>query len=70
MAKVEGQTVNIGDIVCFKSDVEQAGKIIKIKNTSWGADLVLESLSDSGFEGDYIGADTTTTVSADECWIE
>jgi len=30
-ATVEGQAVKLGDWVCFKSDIEQSGKIIAIK---------------------------------------
>ena len=33
MATVEGVTVNIGDWVGFKSDIEQSGKIVAIKQT-------------------------------------
>ena len=71
MAKVEGNTVNVGDVVCFKSDVEQSGRIVGTKKASWGGDeLVLEALGDSGFSGDYIGGDDRTTVAAEDCWIE
>jgi hypothetical protein len=64
MATVEGQRVNVGDYVCFKSDVEQCGQIVKIT----GNVLVLKR--DSGFEGAYIGGSTTTQVDARDCWIE
>ncbi len=71
MAKVDGNTVSIGDVVSFKSDVEQAGRIVGVKKASWGGDeLVLEALNDSGFSGDYIGGDDTTTVAAEDCWLE
>ena len=68
MATVDGQTVNIGDWVCFKSDIEQSGKIVEIKKTYSGTRLVLENTS--GFSGDYIGGETITTQTARDCWIE
>jgi hypothetical protein len=51
VAKVDGETVKVGDYVCFKSDVEQCGKIYLIK----GDRLYLQAGS-SGFQGDYIVA--------------
>ena len=68
MAKVEGQTVNIGDWVGFKSDIEQSGKIVAIKQTYAGTSLTLENTS--GFSGDYIGGSTITTELARDCWID
>jgi hypothetical protein len=67
-ARIEGITVNIGDWVGFKSDIEQAGKIVAIKQTYAGTSLTLES--EHGFHGDYIGGDTITTVLARDCWID
>ena len=69
IAYVEGQGVGIGDYVSFKSDIEQVGQIIKIKKNLFGrTELVLENFN--GFSGDYIGGQTQTVVSADECWME
>ena len=68
MATVEGQIVNIGDWVGFKSDIEQSGKIVAIKQTYAGTSLTLENTS--GFSGDYIGGDTITTELARDCWID
>ena len=68
MATVDGQTVNIGDWVCFKSDIEQSGKIVEIKKTYAGTSFVLENTS--GFSGDYIGGETITTELARDCWID
>ena len=68
MATVGGQTVNIGDWVSFKSDIEQSGKIVAIKQTYAGTSLTLENTS--GFSGDYIGGDTITTELARDCWID
>jgi hypothetical protein len=70
-AQVDGQTVKVGDFVSFKSDVEQGGKITAMKNASWGGkELTLESSSEYGFNGDYIGGEATTTVLASDCWID
>ena len=67
-ARVEGVTVNIGDWVGFKSDIEQSGKIVAIKQTYAGTSLTLENTS--GFSGDYIGGETLTTELARDCWID
>ena len=68
MAQVDGQTVKIGDWVGFKSDIEQSGQIVEIKQSYMGHSLVLENKS--GFHGDYIGGDTITTELARDCWLE
>ena len=68
MATVEGVTVNIGDWVGFKSDIEQSGKIVDIKSSYMGVSLILEN--QSGFSGDYIGGETITTELARDCWID
>lgn len=66
---VDGKTVKVGDWVCFKSDIEQCGKIVKIRTDSFGkAELVLER--ESGFDGDYIGGETRTVERAADCWVE
>jgi hypothetical protein len=67
-ATVDGQVVKVGDSVCFKSDVEQSGKIVDIKKTYSGVSLTLES--EYGFHGDYIGGQTITTELARDCWVE
>jgi hypothetical protein len=67
-ALVDGQEVTVGDVVCFKSDVEQTGVIVEIKQSYTGKALVLESKY--GFSGDYIGGQTITTELARDCWIE
>jgi hypothetical protein len=68
VAKVDGQEVQIGDWVCFKSDIEQSGKIVAVKQTYAGASLTLENVN--GFHGDYIGGETITTELARDCWLE
>jgi hypothetical protein len=67
-AIVEGKTVKVGDVVGFKCDIEQSGKIIKITKCRYGCELVLQN--DNGFIGGYIGGDTVTTESADRCWVD
>ena len=67
-ATVDGQKVTIGDVVCFKSDVEQSGVITAIKKTYAGTSLTLESKY--GFHGDYIGGQEVTTELASDCWVE
>ncbi len=68
-AIVEKEKVFIGDIVSFKCDVEQYGKIKQIKKIGSDYELTIESTSDEGFEGDYIGGDLTTKMNASECWL-
>ncbi len=65
---VEGVTVSVGDWVGFKSDIEQSGKIIKISRSTYGITLTLSN--PNGFEGDYIGGETTTTISTNDAWVE
>ena len=67
-AQVDGKTVTIGDVVCFKSDVEQCGTIVDIKQSYMGASLTLQSTY--GFEGGYIGGQDITTELARDCWLE
>jgi hypothetical protein len=67
-ALVEGQEVTVGDVVGFKSDIEQSGVIVEIKKTYAGVSLVLENKH--GFSGDYIGGDTITTQLASDCWAD
>jgi hypothetical protein len=67
-AIVDGQEVTVGDVVCFKSDIEQSGVIVEIKKSYMGHSLVLENKY--GFHGDYIGGETITTELARDCWID
>ncbi len=69
MARVDGRPVAVGDVVCFKSDIEQCGRIVAVKKTLMGSDvLVLENKN--GFDGDYIGGETITQELASDCWLE
>ena len=59
----EGNEINIGDMVEFKADCEQIGKVVEIR--AYGQ-LVIENKD--GFGGDYIGGETRTTESADRVY--
>ncbi len=66
---VDGQTVKVGDWVSFKSDIEQSGKVVQIRTSSFGKpELILENLN--GFQGDYIGGQWRTCQPASDCWVE
>ena len=41
-ALVDGQEVTVGDVVCFKSDIEQSGVIVEIKQSYSGKALPRE----------------------------
>ncbi len=67
-ALVDGELVNVGDWVGFKQDVEQSGEIIKIRKDVMGRkELVLQNTQ--GFDGGYIGGETTTWAAAEDCWL-
>ena len=69
MVIVDGQEVKIGDVVSFKSDIEQYGEIVAIRrniNGHW----VLTLENTNGFIGDYIGGETLTQELAQDCWID
>lgn len=66
MAKVDGVQVSIGDVVSFKSDIEQSGRVIGIR----GDILVLASLGPQGFNGDYIGGSEQTQEYSWDCWVD
>ena len=65
MAKVDGQTVKVGDYVGFKSDIEQGGQIYKIEG-----DRLFLRAGPNGFDGDYIGGQETTVQRAVDCWLD
>jgi len=67
----KSQTVKVGDVVGFKSDHEQYGRITKIvrsKSFMGGYDLHLNN--PNGFSGDYLRYATDTVEHADDCWID
>ena len=65
MATVEGQRVRIGDVVSFKSDIEQEGTIVKIVG-----DILTLQAGPNGFAGDYIGGSEFTTEYSWDCWFD
>ncbi len=65
MATVDGQRVQVGDWVSFKSDIEQSGRIEAVLS---GGKLVLTN--PNGFQGDYIGGLETTIQLARDCWLD
>lgn len=68
-ATVQGKTVKVGDVVGFKSDIEQHGRIVEIRRNMLGyTELVLENKH--GFSGHYIGGQTKTVEMASDCWID
>lgn len=63
--------MKVGDVVCFKSDYEQCGRIVAVKQSLMGSKvLVLEALDDEGFGGDYISGAMRTQELASDCWVE
>ena len=62
--------VNVGDVVHFKSDVEQCGYIKGWRRSPYANEFVLLLEREGGFYGDYIGGQTTTEELAKNCWIE
>ena len=53
--------VSVGDWVEFKCDIEQGGCITKI-TTNENAMVTLHLENQNGFDGDYIGGETETTI--------
>ena len=70
--------IKIGDWVCFKSDIEQSGKVIRIQQRdgdwiTWNKreiDYVLVLENENGFIGGYIGGDTKTVVRLKDIWVD
>ena len=71
-AFIDGTEVKVGDIVGFKSDIEQAGRIVEITPAKWGngKTLHLVPTSDSGFSGEYIGGSDGYQINASDCWVD
>lgn len=66
---IDGREVKRGDYVGFKSDVEQSGQVVDIwEDNMRGA--MLRLYREYGFEGHYIGGQTTTVVAAKDCWTD
>lgn len=64
----EEQTVKVGDIVGFKSDIEQYGKVVEIISDYRGTRFKLEAYTT--FSGGYIGGQKHTEEEASRCWID
>ena len=64
--------MKVGDVVCFKSDIEQCGRIVQIKAAGYMGSrmFVLESTRPEGFDGDYIGGAQFTEELEADCWVE
>ena len=63
--------MRVGDTVCFKSDYEQVGRIVAVKQSLMGSKVfVLESTSPEGFGGEYLNGSTLTQELASDCWVE
>ena len=56
--------VRVGDVVGFKSDHEQYGKIVKIVGDR------LHLHNPNGFSGDYLRYATDTVECAGDCWSD
>lgn len=69
-ATVDGKQVKVGDVVCFKSDYEQSGKIVAIKPSNWGNGKVLVLENPNGFGGEYLRYATRTEELASDCWVD
>jgi hypothetical protein len=65
MAQVQGQRVEIGDYVCFKSDIEQGGVVYRIEG-----DRLYIQAGPNGFDGDYLRGAETTVQRAVDCWLD
>jgi hypothetical protein len=65
VVKVDGQTVQVGDYVSFKSDIEQGGTIYKIEG-----DRLYIQAGPNGFDGDYLRGAETTVQRAVDCWLD
>ena len=63
--------VKVGDTVWFKSDHEQIGKVVEIRQgrTFGGNHIELVLENPHGFSGDYLRYATHTTERADDCWV-
>ena len=68
--QVDGGLVGVGDVVCFKSDYEQCGRVVEIKrqNFGYGYELVIEN--PNGFGGEYLRYATRTVERATDCWVQ
>lgn len=61
-------TVKLGDVVCFKDDIEQRGKVVKIERSTWGGGYQLTLENEWGFSGEFIGGQTIAQVHSADTW--
>jgi hypothetical protein len=64
MCTVSGKQVKVGDVVGFKSDYEQYGRIVKIEGNK------LTLVNENGFGGQYLRYAKQTVERADDCWLD
>jgi len=64
-------TVKVGDVVGFKCDIEQYGKVIAIEERPvWDGGIRFTVENKNGFDGGYIGGQRKTVVYADDIWVD
>jgi len=64
----DGNSLKVGDVVMFKSDVEQYGRITKIDGST--LTLVPDGMRGGKFIGEYIGGDKKTREEAPDVFKE
>lgn len=61
-------TVNVGDYVSFKCDIEQCGRVTAIAPGYRRGDYRLTVTNENGFDGGYIGGQRSTQVESNETY--
>jgi hypothetical protein len=64
---IEGKKVTIGDLIGFKLDTEQYGKLIKIEESDSEVNLTLED--EGGFDHGIMEGDKTWVVPVSRAWV-
>jgi hypothetical protein len=64
---IEGENVTIGDLIGFKLDTEQYGKLIKIEESDNEINLTLED--EGGFDHSIMEGDKTWVVPVSRAWV-
>jgi hypothetical protein len=60
----DGKDIKVGDNIGFKSDYEQAGKVVKILGDR------IQIFNPNGFGGEYLRYDNYAWEDASRCWLE
>jgi hypothetical protein len=60
----DGEEIEVGDFVGFKSDTEQVGEVIALL-----PDGKVKLYDGDGFSGDYLRYAKTTIEEAGRCWL-